>query len=173
MSTDTPPLLRLIEEMRRSADELMAAANDRMPPPTPSPSETGHDAEGELYAEINAAVLAAIRDSGLSREQVLDHANARFGRDGADGKRPVSIHILNNMLAESKPESRLPLWLIEGICAAVQSVAPVAAMARRLGAVVLSETDALEARLGKLDSLQREVSQGKAEIRRMLRRIKG
>ena len=172
--TATISLLDLIEQIDSTAHELL---NDlRTEPAPPEPIHDGRDVEGELYSEINAAVIEAIRESGLSRDQVVQYVNAQFGRTsdvlGADGKRPLSLHMLNNYLAESKSDSKIPLWLLEGICSATGSIKPIEVLARRHAAYVISDRELMETRLGKLDAMQRDLAATKGEIRRALKKMR-
>ena len=82
--------------------------------------DEGFDSVAEFHIEIAAMLKAAIRDAGLSRQDILDKYNRYWGATGADDEhRPMSIHVLNNHL--SKPaENPPPMRLVWGIVAVTQ-----------------------------------------------------
>jgi hypothetical protein len=169
----TLSLLDLMERVEETAQELLEDL--KTDPQPPEPECDGRDSEAELYGEINAAVIEAIRESGLSREQVVDFVNAQFRRclgDDIEAKRPTTVNMLNNYLADSKRESRMPFWLLDGICSATRSLTPLETLARRHGAYVVTDRELMEQRLGKLDQMQRELAASKAEVRRMLTKMR-
>ena len=62
----------------------------------------------ELCVEIAGAIKRAIKNTGLSREQIVDGINDYFGWTG---KKQLSIHTLNNYIA--KPVERpIPAYLL-------------------------------------------------------------
>jgi hypothetical protein len=131
--------------------------------------ETGIETEDEFYVELAAACKQAIRQSGMSREQVLDEINRRFGRTGEDGRKPLSIHMFNNHL--SKPqESRVPAWLVWAVCRATGSLAPFRVQVEALGGVVAAAEEETELLFGKLE---RHIRQLQAAKRSLARRLGG
>jgi hypothetical protein len=132
----------------------------------------GPESEIELNVGLTTACKAAIQRSGMSREQVLDRANALFGRCGKapdESKRPVSIHVFNNYL--SKPtETRLPLWLLFATCAVTHDVGPLEHLIGKLGGVVITEDEQTELLLGKLDRNIRAGMKLKRDLINQMRR---
>lgn len=157
--------------------------------PEPEPEM---ESEEELYVELAAACKAAIRESGLSREEVLGRVNRHFGRSGddkkdgslegraagspvdprmtgtqSDPKRPLSINMFNNYL--SKPgEIKLPVWVVYGISLATGSLRPFRALVAGLGGKVISANEETELLLGKLEQHIREGAAIKRQLQREL-----
>jgi len=132
----------------------------------------GIETEDELHVEIAAACKQAIRESGMTRDQVLDGINRYLGRteDGEtpDRKKKYSIHMLNNWL--SKPsDNRLPTRVLHAIVKITGSLVPYEVLVADAGGVVISSAERTELQLGKLEQLIREA----ASMKRQLMRSKG
>lgn len=152
----------------------------------PEPDADGVRSEAEFYISLAAAAKQAIRESGKSREQVIDGINRRWGRvgpgsatdTGEDSKRPISVHMFNNYL--SKPaESRLPTWLVVAICEETGTTVTIGAMAAKIDATVISASERHELMLGKLEqhikgmhAFKRQLQKGRGS-RCGVRRITG
>lgn len=156
------PLIRLIEEYTERRERELAKI-DR--PPVEEPLDPDLDPEAELHAEIKTACVRAIRSSGLSRDQVVDRINERFPRQERDR---TSIHMLNNYLALSKPDSRLPITILLGICLACDDFTPFEILVERGGRHIVTDSQLIEQQIGALDRLQRELAREKARTRRLL-----
>jgi hypothetical protein len=100
-------------EYKQKVDELIKTYKDAgdnindLAQYGPEPAACGEE-EAELCNEVAAAVKMDLRESGMSREQLVDAMNAFFGRteDGANAepptcKKPLTINMLNSYL--SKP----------------------------------------------------------------------
>jgi hypothetical protein len=120
--------------------------------------------EDELYVEIAAACKAAIKQSGMSREQVLDKVNEYLKRNGhVSEKRAVSIHVFNNHL--SKPgECPMRLAMMHAICRATRDFRPYRVLIADLGGRVVTQEELACLQLGKLQFHSREI----AKVRRAL-----
>lgn len=68
----------------------------------------------DIDAAMHRALKGAIHRSGKSRQQIVDELSAQFGVN-------ISVHILNNWTADSKPERRIPADVIPAICAVLGS----------------------------------------------------
>lgn len=127
----------------------------------------GMEDAGELCVEIAAAVKRALRETGLSREQLVDRINNLLGlsRGGAE-RPPLSIHMLNHYL--SKPvEYPLPAFVLPAIASITGSVEPIRPLVEPLGARVISEADVRLMTLGKLEATINEMQRLKREIKGM------
>lgn len=93
--------------------------------------------------DVKAALHSAQRVSGGSREQLLDLVNARAKREGIklSGNGGLSKDMLDKWL-NPEDESRVPgLAAIDLLCAVLDTVEPLNAMARPLGAMVIYGKD--------------------------------
>ena len=138
----------------RYIDARMAAL---LPEPAPDASGPADD-EFEACIEIAAAIKRSIRDSGLSRDQVVDGINAYFGRTKAGAvadpqtcRNPLSIHMLNNYL--SKPaENPIQAYLLFPICHVTKSFRPLNVILSAFGARVATREEIEHMEFGKLDA---------------------
>ena len=113
----------------------------------------------EACVEIAAAAKRGIRESGLSREQVVDLVNEYFG------DRKLSIHMLNHHL--SKPSQYpLPAHLIFALQDVTGSLEIIRALAAAAGAQVVSREEVRLMNLGKLEQMITEMQRLKREIKR-------
>lgn len=91
-------LTKKYEEIGRALHEVVAQG----------PEYACGEAEEELCNEVAMALKQDLRESGMSREELLDQLNAFFGRT-EEGykeetcKKPVTLNMLNNYL--SKPST--------------------------------------------------------------------
>ncbi len=134
------------------------------------PNSAGNDFEACI--EIAAACQKAIRESGLSREQVVDKINEYFGRtdEGADTDppeclKPLSLHMFNHYL--SKPtEYRIPAYMLIALHRVTRSLEPARVIVAHEGADVANAQQRREMALGKLEMTMKEMRQLKNELRR-------
>jgi len=120
----------------------------------------------EACIEIAAAIKRAIRQSGLSREQMVDAINDYFGWSKEDTKRGkhLSIHMFNHYL--SKPSDYpIPTYYIYAIQRITGSLEPIRALAEAEGARVISGDEVRQMALGKLDEMILEMQRLKKELR--------
>ena len=148
---------RKIEQYRELKEEILQG----------EPQASADDCEfEEACIEIAAAVKRAIRQSGLSREQMVDAINDYFGwpkEETRKGKR-LSIHMLNHYL--SKPaEYPIPAFYIFAIQRITGSLEPIEALADAEGARVISGDEVRQMALGKLDEMILEMQRMKKELR--------
>lgn len=141
--------------------------------PAPNTDNIGTESEIEFNVGRVSACKEAIRRSGMSREQVLDRANALFGRSGTraddEAKRPLSLNMLNNYL--SKPtETVLPPWVMHAICEVTNDIGPYQWAVAKLGGVIISGEERKEMLLGKLDQNIRAGQRLKRELLQQMRR---
>ena len=129
----------------------------------------------EACIEIAAAVKRALRDSGLSREELVAGINGYFGRDGDRGPgtgdqnqagtgHKLSIHMLNHYL--SKPtEYPLPAYYLFAIHHVTGSLAPARTIVAAEGARVASGAEVRQMHLGKLEETLMEMHRLKKELK--------
>lgn len=126
--------------------------------------------EFEACVEIAAAIKAAIRESGLSREQVVDDINAYFGRTEAGSKtdppecrNPLTINVFNNYL--SKPaECPMPAYYLYAVHRVTGHMHPARVIVAAEGAKVATGREIKQMTLGKLEELAAETRKLKKEL---------
>jgi hypothetical protein len=145
-----------IEEYATLKDEIIN---------TPSQSPQNQTFE-EACIEMAAAVKRAIRNTNLSREQMVDAINDYFGwpdAPQAEGKH-LSLHILNHYL--SKPaEYPIPAFYLFAIQRITESLEPARCLAEAEEAKVISKGEVRQWALGKLDETIVEMQRLKKELR--------
>jgi len=145
-----------IEAYSRLREELI----QEMPPRLASP-EYRYD---EYCIEIAVSVKKAIRDSGLSREQVCDAVNDYFGWPKNDKRKSLSIHMLNNHIC--KPVEYPPTAaLLHAIQRVTSSIEPLKAQAEMEGAQIITGDEVRKLTLGKIDDALTELQKLKRTFR--------
>lgn len=142
------------DEIKKNIDELVAQGPDH--------SVCG-ETEAELCNEIAAAVKADLRESGMSRDALVDRLNEFLGRTeaGAAGdeptcKRPLTINMLNNYL--SKPaEYPLPSHLQFALSRIFGSFRVQRVIVEALGGKVISGEDVRRLTLMKMRELKDQI----------------
>ena len=119
-----------------------------------------------FYILMAEACKDAIRETGLSREQIVDAINTRFAFGESEGTaNPITIHLLNNYL--SKPTlNRMPLHVLTAICGITASHGPLDVIAKKLGLSIITWMERLHVQLGKADELTRHLAATKGSIRK-------
>jgi hypothetical protein len=124
---------------------------------------------------LAAGLKEAIRESGLSRDQVADEINVLYGWPTSEAFKSLSgeiqkhtqhlsIHMLNHYL--SKPsEYKIPGFLIFAIQQVTGSLKACDLIARDQGGQVISSAEKVELTLGKLDTTILEMNRLKRELR--------
>lgn len=166
-SMEVPPLIELINEYNATRERFL----EQIQTGTEVRSPAGPEDTDELYREISLRIHEAIRRSGLSREQVVDSINSLFYRSNRcciGVKELITISVLNNHLSASKPESRIPLDVLLGVCLVTDDFGPFEPLLSRGKRHIVCDRDRILSQLGQLDALQREVAHQKAELRRLL-----
>ncbi|HUU40435.1 MAG TPA: hypothetical protein VMW42_05810, partial [Desulfatiglandales bacterium] len=110
----------------------------------------------------------AIKQSGLSREQVVDAINEYFGWSteaiGKNARKPLSIHIFNHYL--SKPtQYPIPSFYIYAIQHVTGSLEPCISFTAAEDAKVISGDEVRQMTIGKLDETILEMQRLKKELR--------
>lgn len=145
-----------IEAYARLRDELL-----RDNPPRPASPEYRYE---EYCIEIAVSVKKAIRDSGLSREQVCDAVNDYFGWPKNDKRKSLSIHMLNNHIC--KPVEYPPTAaLLHAIQRVTSSIEPLKAQAEMEGAQIITGDEVRKLTLGKIDDALTELQKLKRTFR--------
>jgi hypothetical protein len=140
-----------IESLQRVKEEIT------QDPPKPNKQI---ESFGEACVTIAAAAKRAIRQTNLSREQMVDSINEYFG----DTKKPLSNHMFNHYL--SKPtEYPMPAALIFAIQRITSSLEIVKEIAGAEGARVISGIEVRQMALGKLEETIVEMQKLKRELK--------
>lgn len=132
----------------------------------------------EACIEIAAAIKRMLRESGMSREEVVDAINEYFGwspppapsRVGGEKTKakPLSIHMFNHYL--SKPaEYPMPTVYVFAIHHITRSLEVARLLAEAEEGRVVSKGEVRELALGKLDNAIQEMQRLKKEFRGMKR----
>ncbi|WP_419657733.1 hypothetical protein Dvar_68550 [Desulfosarcina variabilis str. Montpellier] len=128
--------------------------------------------EFEACVEIAAAVKRAIRQSGMSRDQVVDGINTYFGRSEAGAaedppvcRKPLSIHMFNNYL--SKPtEYPIPAYYLYAVHHVTGSLEPAETIVSAENAKVATGAEIRQMKLGKLEQILTETQRLKRELKK-------
>jgi hypothetical protein len=166
------PLVQLIEDYsERRGRELGQISK----PPVQECTDPDGNPEAELYTEINVACIRAIRESGFSREQVVEEINRIFPRsvfpNEGECRGRTTLNMLNNYLAPSKPDARMPVAILLGICLATDDFGPLEPLTCRGARHIITDRELVEQQLGALDRMQQEVTREKARTRQLLERV--
>jgi hypothetical protein len=113
---------------------------------------------------VNEAVKAAIRKSGLSRDQVVDKVNAVFNRP-ANGERLLGLAMFNNYLSDAKSE-KLPLWVLVGVSLALDDPTPLRPIVEATGHTLTSEIELIDLQIGRHECAQWELARSMAALRK-------
>ncbi len=147
-----------------AAVQIHEAISDRPPQPVES--------EFEACVEIAAAIKRCIRQTGLSRDQIVDAINAYFGRtkegavaDTPTCRNPLTIHMFNNYL--SKPISNpIPAYYLYAIHHITSCLDPAETIVSAEGARVATGAEIRQMTLGKLEENISEMQRLKRELKR-------
>ena len=150
-----------IEEFTELGQEILEYRRPTIKPDAPCES---FDSVAEFHIEVAAMLKGAIRDAGLSREEVLDRYNKYWGAtDADDAHRPMSIHVLNNHL--SKPaENPPPMRLVWGIVAVTQHADIPMMFAHLIHHKLISLRQFMLMRLGEIHEISARVSAKKRQL---------
>lgn len=148
-----------LQAYQEAKEQILEACADAKPP-------KANEDEKEICVEIAAACKRAIRETDMSREQVVDAINEYFGRsaDNDDGRNPLSIHMLNNYL--SKPvEYPIPTYYVYAIQVVTDSFEPTRVLVEPMDGKVISGSEVRQMALGKLDETITEMQRLKRELK--------
>lgn len=128
--------------------------------------------EMEACIEIAAAVKRTLRESGMSRDQLVDGINSYFGRSeqGAisappECRKPLTLNMLNNYL--SKPcEYPIPAYYLYAIHNVTGIIEPAATIVAAEGAQVATAHEVRLLQLGRLDQTIAEMQTLKKQLKR-------
>lgn len=131
----------------------------------------GAENDYEACIEIAAAIKRTLRESGMSREQLVDGINEYFGRtdEGAEAdpptcRKPLTIHMMNNYL--SKPtEYPLPAYYLYAIHSVTGILEPAATIVSAEGAQVTTAEDLRLLHLGRLEETLDEMRRLRRDLR--------
>ena len=158
-----------IFEFNARIDEYLSLKQEILSAPKPAQKKSSWEEE---CIEVAASIKQAIKQSGMSREEVVDAINDYYGwsAQSAESKeqsgkdKSLSIHMLNHYL--SKPaEYPIPAYLIFAIQNITKSISPSALFAEAEDAQVISGDEKRALTLGKLDETIQEMQKLKRELR--------
>ena len=149
----------------RAVDELIDRRTDLVRACREATDPTEITSVGDACEEVAVACKRAIRDTGLSRDQILDEVNQVLGLAGGANRKSISSHMWNHYL--SKPtQYPMPAYLVMAVCVATGSLEPIQALADPMGARVISRDEVRLMHLGKVETLHNELLNLRREIRR-------
>jgi len=114
---------------------------------------------------LKRAMAAALRECGLSRDQVADRMNQLLAADGQTPR--VTVNVIEKWVAPSAAHV-IPLQLLPAFCRVVDSLAPLEALAATLGAVIAGPR---EQRLIAIARADQETKRLRREKRRALEEL--
>lgn len=155
-----------IETYQQARQEILDACQD------PQPAKNIDNAD-EACIEIAAAIKRAIRQTNMSRPEVVDAINEYFSWPttkqayqctGGIKEKHLSIHMFNHYL--SKPtEYPIPSFYIYAIQSITGSLEITGALAEAMDARVITGAEVRQMALGKLDETILEMQRLKKELR--------
>lgn len=130
------------------------------------------ECEFEASVEIAAGVKRALRESGISRDQLVDGINDYFGRTDESSKganptsrKPLSTAMMNHYL--SKPvEYPLPAYMLLAVCAVLETLAPLETFVEPFGGRIATGIELQQMELGKLEQTLAEMQQIKRQMKK-------
>lgn len=87
----------------------------------------------DVRLPVKAAMARALRESNLSREQVVERMNALAAASGVIGR--TTVNVLDKWTAPSA-EHTIPYQLLPLFCRATESLLPLEALAAPLGVTI-------------------------------------
>jgi hypothetical protein len=88
--------------------------------------------------QLKKALIQAIKESSLSRDQIADRMNELLESEGLHGD--VTKAIIDSWTKED-PKRSIPTLLIPFFCEVTQSILPIAIIAKAAGALVIGGND--------------------------------
>lgn len=124
--------------------------------------------------EVKEAMNRAAKESGLSRDQIVDRMVALGGDYGinlASGNAAsLTVAVLDKWLNPAETERMIPLKGLPVFCQVVKSMEPIAAMAAPLGGKVIGPEDV---RLLEWAKLSREVQTKRKRLQKLEQELEG
>lgn len=152
-------------EFDKKIDEYINLRKDILTPHPPQP-HISHSWEEDCI-ETAASAKRAIKQSGMSRDEVVDAVNSYYGWHSPAGTKTgkaLSIHMFNHYL--SKPTRyHMPAYLIFAIQHVTGSLSISEAHAAAEDARVITGNEVRQMTLGKLDETIIEMQRLKKELR--------
>ena len=144
--------------------EAYAQLREQLAQAPPVPIEAKEFRYEEYCIEIAVAIKKAIRASGLSREQIVDEINDFYDWPKNDGRKSLTIHMLNNHLCKPT-EYPIPITIIHAVHRITGSLEPLTAMAEMEGARIITGDEVRKLALGKIDDAIIELQKLKRNFR--------
>lgn len=114
-----------------------------------------------VSSELKKAMIQAIKESSLSRPQIVDKMNEFLQAEGLE--EDVSLDVLNSWTKED-PRRIIPTRLIPFFCKATHSIEPITALARVLGALVIQgdQLNLLELGIAEYEKIRAQQREARA-----------
>jgi hypothetical protein len=176
MKKTSVPNNQLPLDFEALVDEYIEVKTDLVEAAGRKPGPMSAESEMEACIEIAAAIKRTLRESGKSRDQLVDGINAYFGRtdegaekDPPECRKPLTIHMLNNYL--SKPcEYPIPAYYLYAIHHVTGIIEPAATIVAAAGGQVATAEEIRLLQLGKLEQTLDEMRRLRSELRGKARR---
>ena len=161
-------LPKRVDGYLKQKDAIHQAINSRCPR-----RKSQQEYFDEDTIELAASVKACIRESGMSRRDLVDAINTHYGWPTTSevesmDARPedhLSLHMFNHYL--SKPtEYRMPGALLFAICRITGSLSPCQVIAASAGGDVVTRDEKDDLLLGKAEKAVYELNQLKRQIKK-------
>jgi hypothetical protein len=159
-------------DFTKRVDGYLTARQDIEQAITDGPLTSSFENEFEVMMDIAVSAKKAIRESNLSREQVVDGINQYLGRseEGAKAdppkcKNPLTLHMLNNYL--SKPtEYPLQAYLLVALQHVTGKLYPSETILAYEGAQAVTEEEIKLLTLGKLEQTISNMNKLRRELKK-------
>lgn len=118
-----------------------------------------------VAARVKAAMREAIRESGLSREEIVERMASLATRDGLRGGRGTTITLANldAWVGETK-DNQIPVHLLTIFCRVTRNLGVIEALAAPLGATVIGRRDRRLLEVAKIDEESKKLKRRKTQI---------
>lgn len=145
---DTP-----IEAYSRLRDEILNA-------PQPATPVESYD---EACIELAAVIKAMIRETGKSRDEIVDAINLFFGWKTSDKRKCLTLATFNNYLSKpiQYPIPAVGIIALQHVC---RSLKPTSYFAELEGGKAITREEVRELKIGKLDTAMKEIQRMKKEL---------
>jgi len=120
-------------------------------------------------SRLKAAMREAMRSGKLSREEIVDRMNELARRDGlGDGRgKRITVAALDGWVAKTKG-NLIPVGLLPCFCRVTGSLEPLRVLAACVGALVISQEEALLLEAARVEREQRRLAKRRRQLQALL-----
>lgn len=117
----------------------------------------------EACIELAAVLKSTIRETGKSRDEIVDAINQYFGWSTSDKRKCLTITTFNNYLSKpiQYPIPAVGIIAIQHVC---HSLKPTSYFSELEGGKTISRSEVRELSLGKIDNLIKELQKERKNI---------